>query len=99
MKTTFEADDGSTFYTAADCREYEQQLAMIDLLIGRTEEQVRNALARLDIPLANAIERAGNIIADKRRESGELRRKKKKDGKTDTGAAMDDIKKQMKAIS
>lgn len=72
----FVADDGTQFETAKECKEHEVQ-SSLKSLVGRTEEDILAAIGRLDIPLANALERAGKIIAGARRESGELRRTKK----------------------
>jgi hypothetical protein len=116
---TFEASDGMTFTTAEDCKAHEETQAL-SLLRDLTEQDIMSALARSNIPLANAIERAGNIIGTKRRESGELKRAKKMHpeqariaedlnanlkgaagprAKESVAAAMDNIKKNMKAIS
>jgi hypothetical protein len=101
MKRTqiFKADDGTTFDTAAECRKHEER-SFMHLLIGRSAKDIEVALDRTDLILANAFERAGNIIARKRREDGELKRSPKKHFRdTPNDVAMDNIKKQMKAIS
>jgi len=79
MKQTkvFEADDGTQFPTAAECKVYEEYGYLYDLLSALDSAQIRDALDRTDVKLADAFERAGGIIAAKRRESGELRRRKK----------------------
>lgn len=73
----FEADDGTTFETAAACKAHEERQLLREMLCGRLADEIDLALDRTNIDLADAIERAGNIIAAKRRESGELRRKAK----------------------
>src|SRR5271170_3515837 len=69
MKLKFTADDGTEFATEAECKEYEAQQNILDLLEGMSKTSVMSALARTDTQLADAIERAGNIIAARRRES------------------------------
>ena len=75
MKQTkvFEAEDGTTFATAAECKRYEEIESLVDLLSGLTVENVGAAFDRAD-PIADAFERAGAIIAKKRRASGKLKR-------------------------
>jgi hypothetical protein len=72
----FEAHDGATFATSKECKFHEQTLATAKL-IGLSGSDLEGALRRDDVELANAIERIGTMIADKRRESGELRRTRK----------------------
>jgi len=72
----FVAEDGATFETAAECKEHEAW-ASIGNLVNLTENDILAALNRSNMPLANALERAGAIIAAKRRESGELKRARK----------------------
>jgi hypothetical protein len=91
----FEATDGKTFVTSEECKRHEE-LANLALLEGLSPEDIHEAIARTNIPLADAIERVGNIIADKRRESGELRHAAKTTGPL---VAMEKIKKNMKSIS
>lgn len=90
----FEADDGTTFDTAAECKAYEEWARLVEILSGIEPFRVAAALHREDSDLADAIERAGRIIAAKRRESGELRRKAKTDAEkfVDVGAAMKEKK-------
>ena len=89
MKYKILADDGTPFETAAQCREYEEQEKLAGLLTDMSKADVLEALSRVDVHLANAIERAGNIIAAKRRADGDLRRKKKTDAEkpVEVGAA------------
>jgi hypothetical protein len=107
----FEAADGTTFPTSHECKAHEESEAL-SLLRDLTEQGIMSALARSDIPLADAIERAGNIIAAKRRKDGDLKRAKKMapeqakiagdlnaNLKKDTASQMDATKKNMKAIS
>jgi hypothetical protein len=95
MKQKFEADDGTPFETAEECKAYEEQETLLDQLIGVPREDVMAAFARVNIPLADAFELAGSIISAKRRKSGELRRRKKNDGGTASTmeAIASDIKK------
>lgn len=74
--TEYQANDGTRHTTAEECKRHEQD-ASIKLLVHMTGEQVKDALARTDLMLADAIEFAGKLIAEKRREDGDLRRKKK----------------------
>jgi hypothetical protein len=73
----FEAADGKTFATAGECKAHEESEAL-SLLLDLSEHDIMSALARSNVPLADAFERAGNIIAAKRRESGDLKRAPKK---------------------
>jgi hypothetical protein len=91
MKHTFEADDGTLFETAAECKRYEEKRNLAKILSELVPSHVTEALNRTDIPLADAIERAGSIIAAKRRESGDLKRAKKQDA----GGAFQDVEKAM----
>ena len=77
--TGFTADDGTWFPTTAECKKHEQRLFM-HLLIERSAKDIEAAFDRTDLVLSNAFERAGNMIAAKRRESGELKRVAKKRG-------------------
>lgn len=72
----FEAKDGTTFQTAEACKKHEDQI-FFGQLCELTTLDVMESLDRTNVPLADAFERAGNIIAAKRRESGELKRTKK----------------------
>jgi len=73
----FVAEDGTQFETSAECREHEAKVS-IQILVGLTAVQVENAMDRSNVALSDAIERAGKIISARRRESGELRRTKKR---------------------
>jgi hypothetical protein len=79
MKTetreVFIAFDGQQFATAGECRQHERDNAHT-LLIGLTFEQISAALARVDLDLAEAIERVGSQIAAARRAAGDMRRKR-----------------------
>lgn len=76
MKRTseFTAVDGTRFETAAGCREHEARPGLLSTLSGRSPAHITAALDRVDEVLANAIERAGNIVARKRRAYGRQRR-------------------------
>lgn len=90
----FTADDGTWFATRAECRRYEEIDKLVGSLVGLSEELIRQALKRGDaaIELADTLERAGKIIGDERRASGELRRLSKK---PDASVAFDDVAKAM----
>lgn len=75
---TFEADDGTTFATVAECKKHDELNSLLVLLSGLSPVAICDALGRIDTELAEAFERAGNIIANKRRDSGELKRVAKK---------------------
>jgi hypothetical protein len=93
----FEATDGTTFPTAEECKKYEGHLflaQLCDLSNDQVEGATNYAIAYR--PISDAIERAGSIIAAKRRESGELKRAPKRNA---SEQAMENIKKNMKAIS
>lgn len=77
QNTTFTADDGTVFGTHAECKTYEKTIMFVKLLVGLTEDQIMAALNRTDIKLADAFERAGNIILASRLARGESRRGKK----------------------
>jgi hypothetical protein len=85
----FEAEDGTQFATAAECKTHEA-MEWRTKLSGLTDGEVCRALDRADPELANAFEKAGAIIARKRRESGDVRRRKKgaEEKLADVGAAM-----------
>ena len=71
--TEYESFDGKRFSTAEECRAYEDQ-HFETRLTGLTLDEVRAALAREDTDLADAFEKAGNLIGRARREAGELRK-------------------------
>jgi hypothetical protein len=73
--TDYEAHDGKRFATAEECRAHEKDLKIM-LLRGLTTDQISDAIDRDNLELADAIEFAGNLVAEKRRADGELRRKK-----------------------
>ena len=81
---TFIADDGTEFATAAECKRYEETKALSARLSDLSFTEIANAISRLNLDLAAAIERAGSIIAAKRRESGELKRAAKGQGGAST---------------
>ena len=70
----FEAIDGNTFDTEDECLDWEQNNCWQFRLLGLGKNDIERALDRVDVDLADAIERAGNVIGRKRRESGEFRR-------------------------
>jgi hypothetical protein len=92
----YKANDGTWFATAKECKLHEEIGALSIRLAHREPYEIESALRREETIIADAIERAGAIIAAKRRESGELKRAAKK---PDTADAMDKIKENMKAIS
>jgi hypothetical protein len=99
---TFTADDGTTFATARECNQHEQLEMITNSLCHLEITQVCAALERTDILLSDAFERAGNIIAAKRRASGDvkIRRQHRPSGQLESAsAAMDSIKKNMRNIS
>jgi hypothetical protein len=75
MKRTqvFEANDGTKFSTAEECKKHEET-SSLTLLERLSPEDVSEALQRTNVLLADAFERIGNIIAEKRRQSGGLKR-------------------------
>jgi hypothetical protein len=74
--TEYEAHDGARFTSADECREHEQKIKL-GLLTELSMNRVMDAISRSDLELADAIEFAGNLIADKRRTDGDLKRKVK----------------------
>ena len=70
----FLAFDGTPFFDRADCERHEENSFPMRF-VGLTLEQVVNAFDRMNAELADAFETAGNLIAVKRRDSGELRRR------------------------
>lgn len=72
----YHAQDGTRFTTAEECKRHEQGRS-IERLVNMTDEQVNDAIARTDTTLADAIEFAGKLIAEKRRADGDLKRKRK----------------------
>ncbi len=75
-KTVYEAHDGKTFDTAEECKAHER-LHAADMLVGRTESDIHAALNRENPSLADAIERVAYLIASRRKEQGEVRRRRK----------------------
>ena len=75
-RTIYEAFDGQTFESAEACKAHEA--AHVETrLIGLTLEQVRAAITREDVELADAFEKVGSRIAKARIDAGELRRGRK----------------------
>ena len=76
------AFDGAEFPTEAEAKAHEEQHFAV-MLCALSREDVDAALDRKPeaLALADAIEKAGAIIARKRRESGELRRARNGEGK------------------
>lgn len=101
MKRThiLRADDGTVFETAAECKAHDEYEFLSEFISRRLPSQIKDALDRTDLELADAFERAAAIIARKRRESGDLKRKTAKSHADDTAAAMEKVKAGMKAIS
>jgi hypothetical protein len=79
MKRTqvYEANDGTKFSTSDECKKHEE-ISSLALLERLSPEDINEALQRTNIPLADAFERIGNIIAERRRQSGGLKRAKSK---------------------
>jgi hypothetical protein len=73
--TDYEAHDGKRFATAEECKEHEKKIKLL-LLRDLHETAIMAAVERANVELADAIEFAGSLIAEKRRADGELRRKK-----------------------
>ena len=75
-RTIYEAFDGQTFDNADACKAHEA--AHVETrLIGLSLEQVRAAITREDVELADAFEKVGSRIAKARIDAGELRRGRK----------------------
>lgn len=82
--TEYQANDGTRFATAEECKRHEQDRSF-ECLANMTAEQVKAAINRTHIEgiganaieLADAIEFAGKLIGDKRRAMGGAKRKKK----------------------
>lgn len=77
--TRYEAFDGATFDTAAECRQHERDMAP-KRLEGLTADQVAAALDRSDPELAEAVERCAYLISSARKAAGELKRKPRENG-------------------
>jgi hypothetical protein len=74
----FEAFDGTSFDTEAECKSYEREHAGAQL-VGLTGEQITAALARSDeagIALAEAIEAVAYRIKKRRLENGDRKRRR-----------------------
>jgi hypothetical protein len=63
----YTADDGTWFATERGCKLHEEIASLCNLLSGQHDTAIGTAFDRANTPLANAIERAGAIIAAKRR--------------------------------
>lgn len=74
MGIKYVTDDGSLFDTLEAAKAHEAS-SLESRLAGLTPDQVRAALAREDLDLAEAFEQAGNRIAKLRRDSGDLKRR------------------------
>lgn len=74
--TRYVADDGKEFGTQDECRVYEETVSF-NLLVGMTPEDLHNALSRNDLNLADAIERLGRKIQNKRLDAGGSKRVRK----------------------
>jgi hypothetical protein len=74
----YEAHDGKRFATAEECKAHERD-AKVLLLTKRTSDEILFAVCRApdSLQLADAIEFAGKLIAEKRRADGDLRRRRK----------------------
>lgn len=85
LLTVFCTRDGQRFDTEAEARAHERE-HFASMLVGLTAEQVAAALTREDRDLADALERAGDTIKDKRREAGDLKRRPKGETPPDQAA-------------
>jgi hypothetical protein len=73
--TNYEAHDGKHFTTAEECREHETKIKLMRL-VNMSDNDVMAAIERHNPELALAIEFAGNLIAERRRSDGVLKRRK-----------------------
>jgi hypothetical protein len=69
MKVQYIANDGKAFDTEADCRAHEDQ-AWRKLLLKLKPEDLEAALGRQNVPLADALEKAGRLCGEARRKAG-----------------------------
>ena len=70
------ADDGEQFGTADECKQHDRHNKLM-LLVNLIEDEIKAAIDGTDLKLAEAIEFAGNLVAENRRASGRLKRKRK----------------------
>ena len=77
--TAYIADDGTSFDAREACEAHEAA-GFARQFVGLTLEQVDAALARTNVPLADAFEAIGNRISKARLDAGELRRRSNKAG-------------------
>lgn len=78
-KTVYEAHDGKCFDTPEECRRHERDYSA-EMLYDLDEKMIQEALTRSTergVAIANAIERVAYLIANLRREQGDMRRKRK----------------------
>lgn len=75
-RTVYDAFDNTVFNSQEECRAYEAQHGEMRL-VGLNIDQVRAAISREDVELADAFEEIGSRIARTRRDAGDLRRGKK----------------------
>jgi len=71
--TIYVAFDGEEFETAAACEAHEAN-HFARQFVGLTSDQVNQALSRENLALADAFEKAGNIVTKLRREAGDMKR-------------------------
>lgn len=73
--TVYKTFDGMTFLTFEEAKDHEDT-NFSALLVGLTAEQIAAALDRKPeaLHIADALEKAGNIIGRARREAGQFRR-------------------------
>lgn len=77
-KTVYEAHDGKCFDTPEECRRHERDYSA-EMLYDLDEKMIQEALTRSTergVAIADAIERVAYLIANRRRENGEMRRKR-----------------------
>ncbi len=75
MKMIFRAYDGSDHPTESECRAHDETIPE-HVLANRSVADILAGLARLDLDVANALEKLGVEIARKRRAAGEFRRER-----------------------
>ena len=88
--TTYIADDGTSFETREACEAHEAA-GFARQFVGLTIDQVDAALARTNVPLADAFEAIGNRISKARLDAGELRRRSKKAGDAPPPTSSDSV--------
>lgn len=88
-KTVYEAFDGTSFDTAAECRTYEKDNAHL-AIVGLTLEQALAIAAREDADRAEAVEFLGKQIERRRLDAGEFKRRPSQASEPEPAAPEDD---------